>query len=407
MDIKSIFKKILRKIALSFTKNNRFFRCLIKEMIHESQKRSDDVSEMILIKNLNEQLANDQERKLSPINRAMPVHLTIETTLNCNLRCIMCDDEERRRINTTDSVMPFGLFERIIKETFSTLKEVNLTAIGEPLMCPYLSRILDILRAHSIRLELITNFSILSDALMEKLLKVLSNLCISFDGASKKTFEKIRRGSNFDTIIKNIKRFNEARRRLNEGEKPRLLFNVVLMRSNIEELPNIIKLARDLEVHSVSCSHVLIFERALDEESLFRHKMLANEFMLKAQKRANRLGVSLNMPKLFRIDPINNDLSLDKTRFISNEHRTCDFLWKRSFIRFNGDVAPCCAPRRPIMGNIYRQSFEEIWNGEIYREMRRRLNTQDPFECCKFCNIYFQSVTNPDDNEAAFFLYDN
>jgi MoaA/NifB/PqqE/SkfB family radical SAM enzyme len=409
MDTRSIFKKLMRNAALFFTRNNCFLRRLIKEMIYEAQARTDDTSEAITVKNLNKRLAHEQEKKLSPINRAMPVHLTIETTLNCNLRCIMCqnhrNDEEKKRINAAGSAMPLELFQKIVDDTFPTLKEASLTASGEPLLSPYLLRILDILKAYSVRLELITNFTLAEEKLIEALGKVLSTLCVSFDGASKNTFEKIRRGSNFEAIIKNIGIFNLVRNSLSEATRPRLFLNTVLMRSNIEELPDIVELARKLEANCVNCSHVVIFERALAEESLFKHKALANEFILKAQKKARQLGVQLNTPELFLIEPINKVLSLDKAGFTANEPRSCGFLWKKSFIGFSGDVTPCCVPRRPIMGNIYRQSFEEIWNGDVYREMRRRLATPEPFECCRLCNIGLQSTNNLAANEEAFFLY--
>jgi len=401
MNNKALFKKMLRKTALYFAKNNRFLKCLIKEMIYESQKRSNDSSAVVLIKDLNKQLADEQARKLRPINRAMPVHLTLETTLNCNLRCIMCqnhrNEEERRRINAINSVMPLELFERVIEDASPELREVCLTVSGEPLMSPNLSKIIDILKNHSIKLELITNFTLMNDGLMEKMIKILSNLQVSFDGASKNTFEKIRRGSNFETVIKNIKRFNDARRQLKETESPKLFFDIVLMRSNIEELPGIIELAKELEVDNVNCSHVIIFERALEGESLFRHKALANEFILKARQKANQLGVLFNMPEPFQIGLINSKLKLTKREAVSAEPRFCDFLWKKSYIGFNGDVTPCCVQKRPVMGNIYQQSLEGIWNGEMYREMRRRLNSPEPFECCKYCYIYPQNPGNGDD----------
>ena len=59
----------------------------------------------------------------------------------------------------------------------------------------------------------------------------------------------------------------------------------------------------------------------------------------------------------------------------------------------SGDVFPCCrAPRELLMGNTHEASVEEIWNGERYRELRRRMQSGDYPEVCRTCSIL---VDNP------------
>jgi hypothetical protein len=38
-----------------------------------------------------------------------------------------------------------------------------------------------------------------------------------------------------------------------------------------------------------------------------------------------------------------------------------------------------------VLGNAFRQPFHEIWNGAPYKEFRRRILTDEPFDCCKGC----------------------
>lgn len=412
--IRTQFKKLLRKVALSATKNNPYLTKLIKEMVYESRKRISDSEELIALKNFNEQLSDEQARKFSPINRAMPVHLTLETTMDCNLCCIMCpvhsSKEAKERAKITGAHMPFELFEKIAKETFPTLKEINLTVSGEPLMNPDLPKMLEILKRYSVRLDLITNGTLLKDDLIDMLVKNLSNLHISFDGASKETFEKIRKNANFDLVLSNIKKFNQARKGMGRAEQPRLLFDVILMKSNIRELPDLISLAHSLEVDYVNCAHVQIFEEKFKVESLLYHKQLANQFLLEADKRARKLGVRLTLPKLFKLDSVvENDHSqeetIEETHPTESRLRSCDMLWRRAYISYNGDVSPCCVHRRPVVGNILQQSLEEIWNNQTYQDIRRRLNSDNPFECCKHCTLYFQ-MNEPDDNDASLIFYE-
>jgi len=37
------------------------------------------------------------------------------------------------------------------------------------------------------------------------------------------------------------------------------------------------------------------------------------------------------------------------------------------------------------MGNLHENSMEEIWNGERYMDLRRRVNTPDAPAACRHC----------------------
>ena len=51
-------------------------------------------------------------------------------------------------------------------------------------------------------------------------------------------------------------------------------------------------------------------------------------------------------------------------------------------------------PSPPEIGNLETQSFEEIWNGDAYREMRLRLVARDPVAVCRGCQ-YITEVREP------------
>jgi hypothetical protein len=39
------------------------------------------------------------------------------------------------------------------------------------------------------------------------------------------------------------------------------------------------------------------------------------------------------------------------------------------------------------MGNLLEQTFDEIWNGEVYRAYRRTINTFRPPQACLSCPV--------------------
>ena len=63
----------------------------------------------------------------------------------------------------------------------------------------------------------------------------------------------------------------------------------------------------------------------------------------------------------------------------------CDMLHKRMYVSPGGDVTPCCVFGTPVLGNVNKNTVEEIWNGDAYNEFRRRFRSSDPFDCCKNC----------------------
>jgi len=66
----------------------------------------------------------------------------------------------------------------------------------------------------------------------------------------------------------------------------------------------------------------------------------------------------------------------------------CWFGWLYSRLTVSGDVIPCCGCLEHSMGNFKDEGFEKIWNGQKYREFRRRsrnIHTDGYFSDCS-CN---------------------
>jgi radical SAM protein with 4Fe4S-binding SPASM domain len=69
----------------------------------------------------------------------------------------------------------------------------------------------------------------------------------------------------------------------------------------------------------------------------------------------------------------------------------CPWIYYSLAIHVNGDVVPCCRDPKGIevMGNIFRESLDEIWNGPRYREFRARIQRdQGGVGICRLCSSY-------------------
>jgi len=392
MDLKDAIKKILRKVPLLFYVVYYVYR-KVEKFTRPVTNRRILYKMQILIKNdpmklktYNEQLAEEEQRRRSPIARSMPTFMAMNMDTQCNLRCIMCIRQKYSPGEINALQYDFKIYEQVADETFPYARWVQLATAGEPLMAGNLREQLRIMKKYTVKLDLITNATLLNnDNLIKEILQVPGCLHVSIDGATKETYESIRIGAKFEQVIENIRRFNRLREKLYATDKSTLHFAVVLMKRNIRELPKLIELAKELAVDSIECCHVIIHNERMKNESLVFHKELANYYMKVATQKANEFNMHLSIPPLFDgVDDVQDKRSKNNSK---NEFKTCPFLWKRAYIEWSGNVLPCCAPNPPVMGNVKEKPFREIWNNELYREMRKRLYTDNPFDCCKNCFV--------------------
>ena len=69
----------------------------------------------------------------------------------------------------------------------------------------------------------------------------------------------------------------------------------------------------------------------------------------------------------------------------------CPWIYYSLAIHVDGNVVPCCRDPRgtEVMGNIFSQSLDEIWNGPRYRNLRERVTRdQGSVDICRLCSSY-------------------
>ncbi len=67
--------------------------------------------------------------------------------------------------------------------------------------------------------------------------------------------------------------------------------------------------------------------------------------------------------------------------------QACQRPWTGLYVENNGFVKVCCFDVKPI-GNLDEQSFDEIWNGPLARELRRSFLEDRAPEGCRNCFIF-------------------
>jgi radical SAM protein with 4Fe4S-binding SPASM domain len=200
------------------------------------------ISKSRMVKFLNKQ-ANFLEILLQRTHmQTLPSRITLEPTSACNYRCTMCSQG-----HYTERPSYFEIDDDTVERALPVLEFIENLATqvtGEPTLSLQLGKIANYASSHGVNIDMITNGSLLHKTNAD--LSKFSTICISFDGSTKEVFEAQRVGSSFENVLKNI--------RLTREQNPLVQFdfNVCVTRLNINQLPDIVRLAADLGVDRVT-----------------------------------------------------------------------------------------------------------------------------------------------------------
>jgi radical SAM protein with 4Fe4S-binding SPASM domain len=301
----------------------------------------------------------------------------MDVTNQCNLRCVMCHFSDPRVYKRRRKDLSVEDFTRIARQVFPLCSRVSLSFGCEPLLHHRFGELLAVTRSFRVPfVHVTTNGTLLTEPLVEKMIQSeLHSLFFSIDGATPQTYEQIRTGARFDRLIANIRSVDRLKRRFRSAV-PSVSFGFVMMRSNIEELPALVRLAHELRVEGVIAVHMVPYDNTTTRpESLVHHKALCNRMLDEARVVAKKYRVRVRFPENFSNTAVaglvpaprwfHEILTVDASRSI------CQFPWHWIGIDPSGWVNPCgwWYGEQP-MGNIGWESFEDIWNGERYRALR-------------------------------------
>lgn len=247
-------------------------------------------------------------------------------------------------------------------------------------MNPDLIEMISIASSLGINAEFTTNATLLTRDKAESLIKSnLSVITISIDGATKEVYEKIRKNAQFETVIENIRELNEIKNRQNK-KRPIIRVNMVVTTENIDELSQVLRLAKDLGAAELRASPMVPPNIGL--RSLVPQTLIWEKTAREAGTLAHQLGIRLVCSGLS--SQISDKQKDKRTEIISK----CKQPWLAPYIRIDGYVTPCCNISDPhLLGdsNIFTQNFRTIWNSYQFRRFRHSLKFGPLPEECRKC----------------------
>ncbi|HEY1329710.1 MAG TPA: radical SAM protein [Casimicrobiaceae bacterium] len=324
---------------------------------------------------------------------ALPQFVQIEPVGQCNLRCQMCAIQFRRDgpPHGPLAFMPFETFTGLV-DAFPGLRELHLQGLGEPTMHPRFFDMVAYATGRAIRVSTNSNLTLWSERRARLCIESgLAALSVSLDAADAAIFERIRKGAHFGKVLRNLRRVMAARAAARSPMAVRIV--MVLMKQNLADLPNLVRLAAAEGVPEVFVQHLChdFEERTLPSEykpirSFIHDETLdraapafVEQTFAAARAAAQETGVRLRLPRL------------SGTPAPRPAPPRCDWPWRGSYISYRGDAMPCCmvgTPDRASFGNMARDGVQAVWHNAAYREFRERLASPEPPAICRSCSLY-------------------
>lgn len=302
--------------------------------------------------------------------------IQIEVSSNCFLNCIMCP-RTALASQWKSMDMPFETFEKI-SQYFADTKLVYLSGWGEPLLNNKILEMVKLAKDRASSVGFTTNGMLLTKKMCRRLIELeLDILSVSIAGATKKTHEAIRVGSNFRRLTTNINVLGNLKESL-KSEKPKILLLLLMTKRNIGELPLAVGLAKELGADELVATNLTYAATSLHDEIKTFSCEKADESLMGKIKEAEQRSKGLNI--VFRSYPLEmEEVLVCEEDPLNNVYISCD-----------GYVSPCvylnppmkdiprifCGDsytiRRTYFGNINQMDLFKTWEKEDYRSFREK-----------------------------------
>lgn len=251
------------------------------------------------------------------------------------------------------------------------LKSLELQGAGEPLAHPRLFDMIGNAVSRGIDVTTRTRLLTLGDERIEECIASgLRRIDVAPGAAHPSDCDYLRPGSKLRRALNNVRRLAAARR----NAFPEIRVVLMLLKSNREHLPELIRLARAHGADAIALEHLWHDQcparRFVEAQSLLEEKPVLEH----ARALAAQLGMRLDLPQA----------------------RRCERPWRRIHIGAWGEALPCPQARtaqRRTLGNARRDGIVRVWNNDAYREFRERLASDTPPQLCRTCSLHESRLT--------------
>jgi radical SAM protein with 4Fe4S-binding SPASM domain len=290
-----------------------------------------------------------------------PMNVTIEQTNVCNLDCPVCETGAGI-LGRTNGQMTLEQFKTIIDKVGAHTNTLMFYFMGEPFLNKHSYDMIRYAKQAGIPfVETCTNGDFVDPVRLVE--SGLDRVSFQIGGITQETHEVYRVKGKLDRTMNNL--IETIRQRKLQGSRLQIEVGFIVMKHNEHEVEDFRRMVREIGADRAAVIDPCV--RTIEQGVQFLPADRAHWFYDE-----NAFNRGILKPKVL---PDN----------------TCPWIYYSIAIHVNGDVVPCCRDPKgeEVMGNIFRQDLDEIWNGERYRNLRARIHSdQGAVGICKLCSSY-------------------
>lgn len=324
-----------------------------------------------------------------------PKTVQFDITNRCNNNCLCCwnnspllGEQSAKNKKEKESELPFPLVKKVISE----LKKIGTDTLffaggGEPFMHPDIMQILRFAKKCDMRLFINTNFTLIDRKIAQEIVELKIDLVhVSLLAGSPETYVTVHPNKTEATFykIKDTLQYLLSQRKIKRQEAPISFPHIdlyyVIFNKNYRDISKMVELAMELRVNSLEFMPIDVIPGKTDK--LLLNDAQRNEVLAEVKFQKKRLD-DFNRQEggcvtfIEQYDSFVERMSVDTARQGTYDtkvviNQPCYAGWAFARVLANGNVNPCLKAHRISIGNIYAQSFRDIWNSPKQQMFRRK-----------------------------------
>ena len=205
----------------------------------------------------------------------------------------------------------------------------------------------------------------------------------------RRDFRRIRGVALLPRLKKGLEGLVETKERLGSAT-PRISIWCVATRENLQELPELVRMAAGLGIPEVYMQRMVYFAGQPDQQYGLARRDLAifgRDEQAEAEVIQECTGLSADLGIKFLASggrDAQNSLAAARPADLA-PWQACRRPWTTAYVTANGNCLPCCISpfatndyESLILGNLFESPFEQIWNGPLYQKFRMNLLSENP-----------------------------
>lgn len=310
-----------------------------------------------------------------------PIPLSIQINLlnRCFQRCIGC-----RKYEWPNTQLDLNKLFELLSELNKLGTQSIVYSGGEPTLYKNFNSLIQETNKQKLDFGVLTSAIFPKTVDIDLLVQSANYISISIDGATKETF-RITRGSRaFQIVIENTKKLIETKAKLNS--KCRLRINSTISTKNIHEMVLLLKLANALGID------INFFPLHTWNDLQLSHSDTKTDFTK---------YVIDAFEESLKISNIQTNISYFMSMLNRTKPNRCIIPYVHCVIDTNGDILPCCRllndnltyndkSQQHILGNIYNDTFSNIWFSDKSKMIRKKLDIplcKECYDCDRYNDI--------------------